>query len=192
VPYAQGMRRITHWTNGAPYKDLGNTDPAVHIVHDPVTGETQAEVELASRGDVDFIVAAATSAAKAWGQASLSRRTRVLFAFRELMEAAADDLARIISSEHGKVLSDARGEVARGIEVIEFACGIPHLLKGSHSESVSTETDVHSIRQPLGVVAGITPFNFPAMVPMWMFPIAIACGNAFIPVSYTHLRAHET
>ena len=180
MPYARGMRRITHWTNGAPYKALGTTAPSLHAVHDPVTGATQAEVELASREDVDFIVSAATTAAAAWGQTSLSRRSRVLFAFRELMEAAADDLAHIISSEHGKVLSDARGEVARGIEVIEFACGIPHLLKGSHSESVSTETDVHSMRQPLGVVAGITPFNFPAMVPMWMFPIAIACGNAFI------------
>ncbi|MSV68643.1 MAG: aldehyde dehydrogenase family protein, partial [Actinobacteria bacterium] len=158
------MRRITHWTNGAHYKTLEAASPSLHAVHDPVTGATQAEVELASRADVDFIVSAATTAAAAWGQTSLSRRSRVLFAFRELMEAAAADLARIISSEHGKVLSDARGEVARGIEVIEFACGIPHLLKGSHSESVSTETDVHSMRQPLGVVAGITPFNFPAMV----------------------------
>ena len=174
------MRRITHWTNGAPFKSLGSSTPELHAVHDPVTGEIQAEVELANRDDVDFIVAAATAAAASWGETSLSRRARVLFAFRELMEAAADDLARIIASEHGKVLSDARGEVARGIEVIEFACGIPHLLKGSHSENVSTQTDVHSMRKPLGVVAGITPFNFPAMVPMWMFPIAIACGNAFI------------
>ncbi len=115
-----------------------------------------------------------------WREVPLARRARILFAFREVLERRKDELAAIISSEHGKVLSDALGEVGRGQEVVEFACGIPHLLKGGYSESVSTGTDVHSIRQPLGVVAGITPFNFPAMVPMWMYPIAIACGNAFV------------
>ena len=115
-----------------------------------------------------------------WRDTSLTARSRILFAFRELADRHRDDLARIITSEHGKVLEDARGEVARGIEVIEFACGIPHLLKGEFSEDVSTGVDASSMRQPLGVVAGITPFNFPVMVPMWMYPVAIACGNTFV------------
>ena len=122
----------------------------------------------------------ATDAARAWGRTSLAARTRILFAFRELVERRKRDLAAILTREHGKVLSDALGEVNRGLEVVEFACGLPHLLKGEFSENVSTDVDSYSIRQPLGVVAGITPFNFPAMVPMWMYPLAIACGNAFI------------
>ena len=170
------MRTITHWSNGAPWAPAGPTAPVL----DPTTGAVQAEVALASAVDVDTVVTHAARAAAEWRETSLARRSRLLFAFRDLLERSTDDLARLISAEHGKVLSDARGEVARGLEVVEFACGVPHLLKGSHSESVSTETDVHSMRQPLGVVAGITPFNFPAMVPMWMFPIAIACGNAFV------------
>ena len=170
------MRTITHWSNGAPWAPAGPTAPVL----DPTTGAVQAEVALASAADVDTVVTHAARAAAEWRETSLARRSRLLFAFRDLLERSTDDLARLISAEHGKVLSDARGEVARGLEVVEFACGVPHLLKGSHSESVSTETDVHSMRQPLGVVAGITPFNFPAMVPMWMFPIAIACGNAFV------------
>jgi malonate-semialdehyde dehydrogenase (acetylating)/methylmalonate-semialdehyde dehydrogenase len=137
-------------------------------------------VDFASRAEVDAAVAAAKAAFPAWRDASLGARTRVLFRFRELVDAHRDELARLISSEHGKVVSDAAGEVARGLEVVEFACGIPHLLKGGFSENVSTRVDAYSILQPLGVVAGVTPFNFPAMVPMWMFPIAIACGNTFV------------
>ncbi|MFM7271323.1 MAG: CoA-acylating methylmalonate-semialdehyde dehydrogenase [Actinomycetes bacterium] len=170
------MRTISHWSDGAPWAPAGPTAPVL----DPTTGAVQAEVALASAAEVDTVVSHAARAATGWRETSLARRSRLLFAFRELLERSTDDLARLISAEHGKVLSDARGEVARGLEVVEFACGVPHLLKGAHSESVSTETDVHSMRQPLGVVAGITPFNFPAMVPMWMFPIAIACGNAFV------------
>ena len=136
---------------------------------------------LATARDVDAAVdAVAGGRAPAWRDTSLTARTRILFAFRELADRHRDDLARLITAEHGKVVEDARGEVARGIEVVEFACGIPHLLKGEFSEDVSTGVDASSIRQPLGVVAGITPFNFPVMVPMWMYPVAIACGNTFI------------
>ena len=176
MPYARSMRTIPHWSGGAAHAPTGPTAP----VFDPSTGEVQAEVLLAGPADVDHVVAAAVRASLDWRESSLARRAKILFEFRNLVDAHTDDLARLVSAEHGKVLSDARGEVARGLEVVEFACGIPHLLKGAHSENVSTETDVHSMRQPLGVVAGITPFNFPAMVPMWMFPIAIACGNAFV------------
>jgi hypothetical protein len=132
---------------------------------------------LAEPSDVDGAVAAATAAYADWSQASLSRRTKVLFAFRELVNARTDQLAEIVSDEHGKVFSDARGEVQRGLEVVEFACGLPTLLKGDYSDQVSGGVDLYSIREPLGVCAGITPFNFPAMVPMWMHPVAIACGN---------------
>ncbi|MFB9250876.1 CoA-acylating methylmalonate-semialdehyde dehydrogenase [Sphaerisporangium melleum] len=149
-------------------------------VFDPATGAVAARVDLATPAEVDTAVAAAVAAFPAWRDASLTKRTQVLFRFRELMVAHRDELAALISAEHGKVRSDALGEVARGLEVVEFACGIPHLLKGGFSENVSTGVDSFSIRQPLGVVAGITPFNFPAMVPMWMFPVAIACGNAFV------------
>ena len=149
-------------------------------VFDPATGEQTAEVVLATVADVDQAVAAAVKAFDSWRDTSLTARSRILFSFRELADRHRDDLARLITAEHGKVLEDARGEVARGIEVIEFACGIPHLLKGEFSEDVSTGVDASSIRQPLGVVAGITPFNFPVMVPMWMYPVAIACGNAFV------------
>jgi len=140
----------------------------------------QAEVRLASAADVDNAVAAAGQAFESWSQTSLSRRSQILFSFRELLARNAEKLAQAITSEHGKVLSDALGEVQRGQEVVEFACGIPSLLKGEYSDQVSTNVDVFSFREPLGVVAGITPFNFPVMVPMWMFPIAIACGNTFI------------
>ena len=125
-------------------------------------------------------MAAAQDALKDWRRASLARRATTLFAFRELVRDHATELAKLITEEHGKVAADAAGEVARGLEVVEFACGIPHLLKGGYSENVSTNVDSYSIRQPVGVVAGITPFNFPAMVPMWMFPLAIACGNTFV------------
>jgi malonate-semialdehyde dehydrogenase (acetylating) / methylmalonate-semialdehyde dehydrogenase len=149
-------------------------------VWDPATGERQAEVLLAEPADVDAAVAAARNAFAEWSQASLSRRAKVLFAFRELLNRNVEELARIVSSEHGKVLEDAKGEVSRGLEVVEFACGIPQLLKGEYSDQVSSTVDAYSFRQPLGVCAGITPFNFPAMVPMWMHPVAIACGNAFV------------
>ena len=147
---------------------------------DPATGEQTGTVVLASERDVDRAVGQSLAASVGWRNTSLTARTRILFAFRELADRHRDDLARLITAEHGKVLEDARGEVARGIEVVEFACGMPHLLKGEFSEEVSSGVDASSVRQPLGVVVGITPFNFPVMVPMWMYPVAIACGNAFI------------
>jgi len=149
-------------------------------VYDPATGERQARVAFAGTEEVDAAVASAARAAAAWRRTSLAARTRVMFAFRERLERRKRDLAEILTREHGKVLSDALGEVNRGLDVVEFACGLPDLLKGDFSENVSTDVDSYSIRQPLGVVAGITPFNFPVMVPLWMFPIAIACGNAFV------------
>jgi malonate-semialdehyde dehydrogenase (acetylating) / methylmalonate-semialdehyde dehydrogenase len=168
---------INHWIGGkawdGPVERWGG-------VYDPATGERQSRVAFAGAAVVDSAVAAATKAAAGWRGASLATRTRVLFAFRQLLEAHKKELAGILTSEHGKVAADALGEVNRGLEVVEFACGLPQLVKGEFSENVSTDVDSYSIRQPLGVVAGITPFNFPAMVPMWMYPIAIACGNAFI------------
>jgi malonate-semialdehyde dehydrogenase (acetylating)/methylmalonate-semialdehyde dehydrogenase len=149
-------------------------------VYDPATGQVTGQVGFASTGEVDAAVAAAKAAFPGWRATSLARRAQILFAFRELVSTHAAELAALITAEHGKVAADAAGEVQRGLEVVEFACGIPHLLKGGFSEQVSTGVDVYSIRQPLGVVAGITPFNFPAMVPMWMYPVAIACGNAFV------------
>jgi malonate-semialdehyde dehydrogenase (acetylating) / methylmalonate-semialdehyde dehydrogenase len=171
------VRTISHWIDGAVTQGSSTRSAPVF---DPATGEQQAEVVLAESGDVDRAVAAAAAAFEEWGDISISRRTRVLFAFRELVNRRQDELAAAITSEHGKVLSDALGEVQRGLEVVEFACGIPTLLKGEYSDQVSTGVDSFSFRQPLGVVAGITPFNFPVMVPMWMFPVAIACGNTFV------------
>jgi malonate-semialdehyde dehydrogenase (acetylating)/methylmalonate-semialdehyde dehydrogenase len=170
------VKSVSHWING----DLAGGGDRTSELFDPATGEVSGHVTLASAADVDAAVAAAVAAFPAWRDASLIKRAQVLFRFRELMYAHRDELAALISAEHGKVHSDALGEVARGLEVVEFACGIPHLLKGGYSEGVSTRVDSYSMRQPLGVVAGITPFNFPAMVPMWMYPIAIACGNAFV------------
>jgi malonate-semialdehyde dehydrogenase (acetylating) / methylmalonate-semialdehyde dehydrogenase len=149
-------------------------------VFDPASGEQTGEVVLASAADVDRAVDISRAAWEGWRDTSLTARTRILFTFRQLADRHRDDLARLITAEHGKVLEDARGEVARGIEVIEFACGLPHLLKGEFSEDVSNGVDASSMRQSLGVVVGITPFNFPVMVPMWMYPVAIACGNTFI------------
>jgi malonate-semialdehyde dehydrogenase (acetylating)/methylmalonate-semialdehyde dehydrogenase len=149
-------------------------------VYNPATGLRSAEVELASGSEVQVAVAQAVAAATQWRHASLSQRAGVLFAFRQLLRERADELAAIVTAEHGKVLSDAAGEIARGLENVEFAAGVPALLKGGYSEQVSTGVDVYSIRQPLGVVAGITPFNFPVMVPLWMCAGAIACGNAFV------------
>jgi malonate-semialdehyde dehydrogenase (acetylating)/methylmalonate-semialdehyde dehydrogenase len=171
------VRTIEHWIAG---KTTGGRSDATAAVYDPATGRQQAEVVLASAADVDEAVDAAREAFPGWSQTSISARTKVLFAFRELVNRHADEIAELITGEHGKVLSDARGEVQRGLEVVEFACGIPSLLKGDYSDQVSTDVDTYSFREPLGVVAGITPFNFPAMVPMWMFPVAIACGNTFV------------
>jgi malonate-semialdehyde dehydrogenase (acetylating)/methylmalonate-semialdehyde dehydrogenase len=171
------VNTIGHWMDGrATPGRSGRSAP----VYDPATGETTAAVDLASADEVDHAVAAAVAAAQEWRHSSLSSRTTVLFALRELIAAGRDELAVIVSAEHGKVVSDAAGEIARGLENVEFATGIPQLLKGGYSEQVSTGVDVYSIRQPLGVVAGITPFNFPMMVPLWMCANAIACGNAFI------------
>ena len=149
-------------------------------IWNPATGAQQAEVLLAEPADVDAAVQAARAAFERWGDVSLTRRARVMFKFRELVDRHADELARIISTEHGKVLADAKGEVIRGQEVVEYACGLPQLLKGEYSDQVSTDIDAYSFRQPLGVCAGITPFNFPIMVPMWMHPMAIAAGNTFV------------
>jgi malonate-semialdehyde dehydrogenase (acetylating)/methylmalonate-semialdehyde dehydrogenase len=168
---------IVHWVDGKPWEGTSNR---FSNVTNPATGAVTGRVALASAADVDTLVCSARSAADDWRAVSLNRRARVLFAFRELLETRKRDLAALVTAEHGKILSDALGEVTRGIEVVEFACGIPHLLAGGYSEQVSTDTDSYSIRQPLGVVAGITPFNFPVMVPMWMFPLAIACGDAFV------------
>jgi malonate-semialdehyde dehydrogenase (acetylating)/methylmalonate-semialdehyde dehydrogenase len=171
------MREITHWIDGKPYDGVADRTGEVF---DPATGLVQAHVTFADAATVDAAVQSAKSAFAEWKDASLARRSKVMFAFRELVDRYREDLAKLLTSEHGKVLSDALGEVQRGLEIIEFACGIPQLLKGQYSENVSTQVDSYSIRQPLGVVAGITPFNFPAMVPMWMYPIAIACGNTFV------------
>ena len=171
------MATIEHWIGGELTPGQGHRRGPVF---NPATGERQHEVVLGTPADVDAAVRAATGAFEEWGQASLSRRTKVLFAFRELVNSRVGTLAGLISDEHGKVLSDAAGEVQRGLEVIEFACGIPELLKGSYSDQASTDVDVFSFREPLGVCAGITPFNFPAMVPMWMHPVALACGNTFL------------
>jgi malonate-semialdehyde dehydrogenase (acetylating)/methylmalonate-semialdehyde dehydrogenase len=171
------MKTIDHWIDGKP---TAGAAQRVGPVYDPATGRQQAEVALADSSDVDDAVRAGSDAFASWSQTSLSKRTAILFAFRELVRAHTDDLARLITAEHGKVLADARGEVQRGLEVVEFACGIPQLLKGEFSDQVSSGIDSFSFRQPLGVVAGITPFNFPVMVPMWMNPVAIACGNTFV------------
>jgi malonate-semialdehyde dehydrogenase (acetylating) / methylmalonate-semialdehyde dehydrogenase len=170
-------KHVTHWIGGKAWDGVAGRQGDVY---DPATGQVTGKVDFATPAEVDAAVAAATDAFREWGRTSLAKRATVLFTFRELVRSHTAELAAAITAEHGKVASDAAGEVARGLEVIEFACGIPHLLKGGYSENVSTNVDVYSIRQPVGVVAGITPFNFPAMVPMWMFPIAIACGNTFV------------
>jgi malonate-semialdehyde dehydrogenase (acetylating) / methylmalonate-semialdehyde dehydrogenase len=170
-------REIPHWIGGKP---VDPDDTRLGPVHDPATGEVTAQVGLADEAVVDRAARTARAAANDWRRVPLAGRTRTLFAFREIVTARKSELAEIITSEHGKVLEDAAGEVSRGLEVVEFACGIPHLVKGDYSESVSSGVDVYSIRQPLGVAAIISPFNFPAMVPMWFFPLAIACGNAVV------------
>jgi malonate-semialdehyde dehydrogenase (acetylating) / methylmalonate-semialdehyde dehydrogenase len=169
--------RITHFVNGTSWN--GKADRTGEVFN-PATGEITGHVDFASNAVVDEVVGAAQKAFEEWRSTSLAKRTQILFAFREILNARKEEVAALITAEHGKVLSDALGEVTRGQEVVEFACGIPHLLKGGYSEGVSTEVDVYSIRQPLGVVAIISPFNFPAMVPMWFFPIAIAAGNTVV------------
>ena len=171
------MKQISHWING---KVSTETSGRKGDVYNPATGQITASVEFASTEQVGKVVDVATAAFNEWRHSSLTKRTQVLFAFRELLNQNKGKVAELITAEHGKVLSDAQGEVTRGLEVVEFACGIPHLLKGGYSEGVSTDVDVYSIRQPLGPVAIISPFNFPAMVPMWFFPIAIACGNSVV------------
>ena len=174
---AGSPRSIPHWIAGRAVRgSSGRTGK----VYDPATGQVQALVPLANRAELEAAVAAAQATFPAWSAQPPLRRARVLFRFRELFEQHMDDFARILTSEHGKVLSDAKGEATRGLENIEFATGIPQLLKGEFTEQVGSGIDSWSMRQPLGVVAGITPFNFPAMVPLWMAPLAIACGNTFI------------
>jgi malonate-semialdehyde dehydrogenase (acetylating)/methylmalonate-semialdehyde dehydrogenase len=171
------MTDITHWIDGKEW-----TGPVARWgdVFNPALGDVAARAAFADASVVDAAVTAAAAAGRSWGRSSLAARARVMFAFRDLVERHKVELAAILTREHGKVASDALGEVNRGLEVVEFACGLPQLLKGEFSENVSTDVDSYAIRQPLGVVAGITPFNFPAMVPMWMFPLAIACGNTFV------------
>ena len=172
-----GLERVNHWVNGAR---VAGTSGRHGPVYNPATGEVARQVDFASVEEVDAAVAAAQAAFPGWRATSISKRTEIMFRIRNLVEQHREEIAAHLTREHGKVRSDALGEVARGLENIEFATGIPHLLKGGFSEQVSTGVDVYQIRQPLGVAAGITPFNFPAMVPMWMFANAIACGNTFI------------
>ena len=171
------MNRIGHWVNN---KVVLGTSGKSGVVFNPATCEQQAAVDFASVAELDAVVAASKAAFSAWRSTSLSRRAEIMFRMRELVDANRKEIANIVSLEHGKVPADAMGELARGLENIEFACGIPALLKGGYSEQAAGGVDVYSIRQPLGVVAGITPFNFPAMVPMWMFANAIMCGNTFV------------
>src|SRR6266536_3144340 len=174
---ADELKRITHWIGGGAVEGgSGRNGP----VYNPAAGIQTGEVDFASAEEVDRAVQAAKEAFASWRAVSLSRKTEIFFRIRALVDEHREDIAKILTAEHGKVLSDAKGEVARGLEVIEFCCGIPELLKGGFTEQASTGIDVYSIRQPLGVCAGITPFNFPAMVPMWMWAPALACGNTFV------------
>ena len=171
------MNLIQHFVDGKVFK---GTSKRTGKVFNPATGEQSSEVSFATTDDVKKAVSVAKKAFIDWSQKTPLFRARVLFKFKELIEKNSDELTKIIVSEHGKVYGDAQGSLTRGLEVVEFACGIPQLLKGEFTENVGTNVDSWSMRQPLGVCAGITPFNFPAMVPMWMFPIAIACGNTFV------------
>jgi malonate-semialdehyde dehydrogenase (acetylating)/methylmalonate-semialdehyde dehydrogenase len=171
------MNIIEHFVNG---QNFSGDSKRTSKVFNPATGEQSAEVKLASARDIDVAVETAKIAFVAWSKKPPLQRARVMFKFKEIIEKNFEELTKIIVSEHGKVFDDAKGEITRGLEVVEFACGIPQLLKGEFTENVGTDVDSWSLRQPLGVCAGITPFNFPAMVPMWMFPVAIACGNTFI------------
>ncbi len=168
---------VDHWVGGAAW--AGESDRTGEVFN-PALGSVQREVRMATAGDVEQAVAVAVDAAAVWADTSIAKRQQVMFAFREIVNQRKDELARILTNEHGKVLSDAHGEIARGLEVVEFACGLGHLTKGAYSENVSSGIDVYTLRQPLGVVGIISPFNFPAMVPMWFFSIALAAGNAVI------------
>ena len=167
----------SHWIGG---RMVAGTSGRAGDVFNPSLGVVAARVALASEAEVDAAVRAARAAFPAWAATPALKRARVLFKFKEIIEQRRGELAQLIASEHGKLVSDAAGEVTRGLEVVEFACGAPHLLKGEFADNVGTGVDSYSLRQPLGVAAGITPFNFPAMVPLWMFPVALACGNSFI------------
>ncbi|MCW5606065.1 MAG: aldehyde dehydrogenase family protein, partial [Burkholderiales bacterium] len=171
------MATVPLWINGRPQAATGG---GTGDVTDPATGVVTRKVPFCSEADIAAAVAAAKAAFPAWRDTPPLRRARILMRYRELLEAHRGELAQLVTAEHGKTLADAAGSVQRGIEVVEFAMGIPHLVKGEYSEDVGTGVDSHSLRQPLGVCAGITPFNFPVMVPMWMFPVAIACGNTFV------------
>ncbi|MGE0046189.1 MAG: aldehyde dehydrogenase family protein, partial [Hyphomonadaceae bacterium] len=171
------MRTIPFFIDGKP---LSGASGRQGDVFNPNTGEVQAKVTFATEADVNAAVEAAAKALPAWSATNPQRRARVMFEFKRLVEAHMEELADLLSSEHGKVIADSKGDIQRGLEVIEFACGIPHALKGEYTEGAGPGIDVYSMRQPLGVVAGITPFNFPAMIPMWMFGVAIACGNTFV------------
>ena len=171
------MQTLGHYINGKSVPGAGSRSLPVF---NPATGAQSKQVAVATRDEVDEAIAAAAAAFPAWAATPPLRRARIMFKFKDLLETHAKELAELISSEHGKVFSDALGEVTRGVEVVEFACGIPDLLKGEFSENVGTNIDSYSVRQALGVCAGITPFNFPAMVPLWMFPVALACGNTFV------------
>jgi malonate-semialdehyde dehydrogenase (acetylating)/methylmalonate-semialdehyde dehydrogenase len=171
------VRELSHFIGG---RRVAGESGRFGDVFNPTTGALAARAPLASKAEVERAIANAKEAFAGWSETSPVTRARVMFRFKELIERNIDELALLVASEHGKVLSDAKGSVQRGLEVVEFACGIPHLMKGEFSDNVATGIDLYSIRQPIGVCAGITPFNFPAMVPMWMFPVAIACGNTFI------------
>src|SRR6201995_4991294 len=171
------MREIGHFVGG---KMVQGGSGRTGDVFNPNTGEVQAKVALASKSEVEKAIANAQAAFPGWAATNTQRRARVMFKFLELIQAEYDDLARLLSSEHGKTFADSKGDIQRGLEVVEFACGIPHLMKGEYTEAADPGIDLYSMRQPLGVVAGITPFNFPAMIPMWKFAPALACGNAFI------------
>jgi malonate-semialdehyde dehydrogenase (acetylating)/methylmalonate-semialdehyde dehydrogenase len=171
------MKQISHWINGAEYKGSGSR---FGDVFDPALGTQAAQVSFAEEADIEVAVSSAQAAFPAWKDTSLAKRNSILFTFRQLLDQRKGELAAIITEEHGKVLSDAMGEINRGLEVVDFACGLPHLLKGEYSENASTSIDVYSMKQPLGVVGIISPFNFPAMVPMWFFPVAIAAGNTVV------------
>src|SRR5437667_9688928 len=177
VEREQDVKRISHWIRG---RLVGGRSGRSGPVYTPALGQQTGALDFATPEEVDLAVQAAREAFESWRAMSLSKRTAIFFQIRELVHERHEEIARILTAEHGKVLSDAMGEVARGLEVIEYCCGIPELLKGDFSEQASTGIDVYSIRQPLGVVAGITPFNFPAMVPMWMWAPALACGNTFV------------
>jgi malonate-semialdehyde dehydrogenase (acetylating)/methylmalonate-semialdehyde dehydrogenase len=171
------MKQIDHFIAG---QKVSGTSGRFGDIFNPATGEVQAKVQLATRAEMRKAVEAASKAFPEWSSVNPQRRARVMFNFKALVEKNMDELAAMLSAEHGKVIADSKGDIQRGIEVIEFACGVPHLMKGEYTEGAGPSIDIYSMRQPLGVVAGITPFNFPAMIPMWMFGVAIACGNTFI------------